>query len=182
MSEDRGVPPASIAEGLYGKDGPISGGPADPRTRAVIESGFARPDPRFTDDQARPSSAPERGAREPAFDATRYRSPDGTAYDQDLMAELSATGVSRVQGERLIELHGKAVKASEEAYAKSLEQGVDQLTRELHPEHLQAARDLINDERYTPREMREWLGRWGSHPGIARMLVNWAGLIRGGRY
>jgi len=40
MSDDR---PSSIAEGLYGKDEPISGGPADPRTRAVIDSGIAKP-------------------------------------------------------------------------------------------------------------------------------------------
>ena len=33
----------SFAESLYGRDGPISGGPSDARTRAVIEAGQAKP-------------------------------------------------------------------------------------------------------------------------------------------
>jgi hypothetical protein len=64
MSEDRGNGAAtpSIAERMYGPDGPINGGPSDPRTRTIIEAGVARPDPRFAHDQPRPSPA-DRGVR-----------------------------------------------------------------------------------------------------------------------
>ena len=57
MSDDRVAPSSadtgrpSIAHGMYGPDEPISGGPSDPRTRAVIEAGIAvgRKDPRPRD-------------------------------------------------------------------------------------------------------------------------------------
>jgi hypothetical protein len=188
MSEERGAPPASIAEALY-PGGPIDGGPSNPRTREVIESGFAKSDPRFADE--RPPTRHEGGplphapkARTgPAFDAARVQARD--QYDPGLMGEFGTAarefGLDQRGGERLLEMHSRASKAAEEHYARSLAEGVDSLQRELHPEHLTAARELINDERYTPREMREWLQTWGNHPAVARMLTNWAAAIRSSR-
>jgi hypothetical protein len=85
-------------------------------------------------------------------------------------------------GERMLELFTRAQEADKQAYARRLADGVEELQRELHPEHLATARALINDPEMTPPEMREWLATWGSHPAVARMLVAWAGTIRRGRY
>jgi hypothetical protein len=84
-------------------------------------------------------------------------------------------------GERLLEMRSRAVKASEAAYARQLADGVDQLTRELHPEHVATARALIADPAMTPLELRPWLETWGNHPLVVRLLANWVGAIRNGR-
>ena len=103
MSEDPGAPP-SIAHGLYGPDGPISGSVGDPRVQAIIDGGKARPDPRFDE---RPSSRPERN--EQMFDVARYQPANGA--DPALMQEFSAIGVRQAQGEKLLGLHEKAMAA-----------------------------------------------------------------------
>jgi hypothetical protein len=180
MSDER----PSAAQALYGEEGPISDGPGG-RAREVVDAGIARPDPRFVDDRAPP---PRQEARSgPAFDSARYRPTDSSSpIDPGLMGEFSGVAqelnLDQRGGERLLEMHSRAVKASEEAYARRLADNVDRLERELPAEHLRAARELINDENYTPREMREWLGTWGNHPAVAQMLVRWAAAIRNGRY
>jgi hypothetical protein len=176
MSEER----PSAAEAMYGRDGPINDGPAGERTRALIEQGIAHPDERY----ARESPPARQEARGPTFDSARY--PGRDQLDPGMTGEFSAVarelGLTQRGGERLLEMHSRAVKASEEAYARRLAEGSDQLARELNPEHVQIARDLIADERMTPKELRPWLETWGNHPLIARLLVNWAAAIRGGRH
>ena len=76
MSEER----PSAAEALYGPNGPISDGPGLGRQREVIESGFARPDPRFADER-QPSPSQPAARPGPAFDAARYTVPAGTQLD-----------------------------------------------------------------------------------------------------
>jgi hypothetical protein len=150
----------------------------------VIDAGIARPDPRFIDER---SSPPRQEARsEPTFDPGRYTAPEGYDTHPELMREFTALarefGLSQKNGARALDFYRRAGERAEQDYAAQLEANVDRLERELPAEHLQAARELINDERYTPREMREWLGRWGNHPAVATMLTRWAAAIRDGRY
>ena len=171
------APPASdarpsAAEALYGPDGPASG-PSG--AKAFVEAGIARPDPRFADERS-----PTRPG--PGFDAARWRG--GDQFDPQMMGECSSVaremGLDQKGGERLIELHSRAQQAAEENYARKLSEGVDELARSLPAEDLAAARSLIADERFTPRELRPWLERWGNHPAIATMLTRWASAIRRG--
>ena len=187
MSEDRSAPP-SAAEALY-PGGPINDGPGLGRTKELIESGIAKPAASpFAEE--RPSPRTERGTErrgEPTpFDANRYQPPEGYQAHPELMREFAGLAreerLSHRGGERMLELFTRAQEADKQAYAQRLAAGVEELQRELHPEHLATARALINDPEMTPPEMRQWLATWGSHPAVARMLTAWAGAIRRGRY
>jgi hypothetical protein len=190
MSDDRAAPP-SIAEAMY-PGGPDAG---SEQARRVIESGIARPAearPLFDSNgntvqplprQPAPTSPPAG----PAFDAARVELPQGLAADPQTMGEFSTTakelGLSQAAGERLLQMHHRANKAAEEAYAAKLDAGAEQLARSFRPEHVQATTDLLNDTSMTPIEIRDWLISWGSrHPALATMLVNWATAINGRRY
>jgi hypothetical protein len=188
MSEER----PSIAEAMYGKDGPIGGGPSDERTRAIIDSGIARPDPRFADSSRPPlpgqiPTRPNQPVMTPApgpgaFDAARLQ--NSNQYDSGLLSEFQKVagthGITQRGGSELLELHARATKASEEAYAARLADGAEALERSLPARDLQAARELINDPELTPAELRPWLAQWGNHPLIATMLTRWAAAIRRG--
>jgi hypothetical protein len=183
MSEERPAP----AQALYGEAGPISDGPAGERTKALIESGRAQPDPRFLDERA-PPSQPERGPErraEPAFDPSRYQVPDGYEAHPELMREFSGLarefGLSQKNGERALDFYRRATEASEEHYARQLAGNTERLARELPPEDVRMVQELINDPALTPAPMRDWILRWGSHEAVATMLTKWAAAIRDGR-
>jgi hypothetical protein len=120
------------------------------------------------------------------FDAARYRTSDGTSFDPNLMGEFGRAahelGLDQRGGERLLEMHSRAVKASEEAYARQLDRNSEQLARSLPAEDVQTVKELLVDPNLTPPEMRAWVERWGSHPAVATMLTRWAAAIRNGRY
>src|SRR5215469_12593014 len=96
---DTSFVPLSLAEGLYGPDGPINGGPTDPRARAVIDSGIARPaaetepEPRRAlfagaDKEARPTAPPSPPAGE-IFDAAKFEVPEGFTADPATLGEFA---------------------------------------------------------------------------------------------
>jgi hypothetical protein len=188
MSEER----PSIAEAMYGKDGPIGGGPSDPRTREIIDGGIARPDPRFVNDRPSSSRPPLPGAvpvrpgmptlsprSDPGgqpFDAARIegRDPGSMTEFQTAARELN---LDQRGGQQLLD----AIKKDEDAQVARYADGAAALERSLDPEHLAYVRELIDDPHLTPKPIREWLGRWGSHPQIAETLVNWIAYIRNGR-
>jgi hypothetical protein len=110
---------------LYGPSGPIWG-VGDPRARELIESGIAKPDPRFVDERPPPATDRNREARPgPAHDSARYKPADNIdAINPGLMGEFSSTarelGLDQRGGHRLLELHARATKASEETYPRRL--------------------------------------------------------------
>ena len=184
MSEEHGTP--SLAERMYGPDGPIGGGPSDPRTRTVIEAGVARPDPRLADDQPRPSPA-DRGVRAGApFDPGQYRPADGAQFDQGMMTEFGATarelGISQQAGERLLGLHHKAMTAQTAAlerqwndwYAQTQRHYGDRLPEIVHDIKAAVGSDPDAAEFY---RLLEWSGMAYS-PQVLRVLHRLAG---GGR-
>ena len=183
MSEDRAPP--SAAEAMYGPNGPISdGGPSGERTRAVIDAGIARPDPRFIDER---SSPPRQEARsEPTFDPGRYTAPEGYDTHPELMREFSGLarefGLNQQQGSRALDFYRRATEASEEHYARQLAGNTERLSHELPAEDVRTVQELINDPALTPAPMKDWILRWGSHPDVAHMLTRWARAIRNGRY
>jgi hypothetical protein len=191
MSEDRGngaAPPSSAAEAMYGPSGPISDGPSSERVRSIIEQGIAKPDPRFAGPREGGERSPFRqeGRSEPAFDSARYRAADGTSFDPTLMGEFSGTarelGISQRGGERLLEMHSRAIREGEQRYAEQLDRDSERLARSLPAEDIASVKELISDPQLTPPEMKQWVEKWGSHPAVARMLTAWARAIRNGRY
>ena len=85
MSEERAAPP-SAAEAMYGPDGPIGGGPSDPRTREIIESGIAKPANPGLFAEERPSPRTERnGSASQDPHAPGDQAPEG--YDTFLKKE-----------------------------------------------------------------------------------------------
>jgi hypothetical protein len=190
MSEER----PSIADSLYphlAGDGATTwagehGDVGIDQARRVQMEGFAKPDPRFTEDPSRPATAPAPSARPgPTFDAARYRAPDGAGLAPATMQEFTGLAadlkIDQPGGERLLAFGHRAVKADEERYLERLAEGLPQLERELDPDHVATARALIADERYTPAELRPWIEKWSAHPQLVRMLVNWAGAIANSR-
>jgi hypothetical protein len=168
----------SLAERMY-PGGPIGGGPADPRTREAIEAGIARPDPRFVDERA-----PEGGG--PSFDAARYRAPNGAEYDHGMMGEFSSAarelGISQQAGERLLEMHHKAMTAQTAAlerqwndwYAQTQRHYGDRLPEIVHDIKAAIGSDPDAAEFY---RLLEWSGMAYS-PQVLRVLHRLAG---GGR-
>jgi hypothetical protein len=169
MSETHGngtAPPATLAEGLYGKDGPISGGPADPRTRAVIESGFARPDPRFSD-EPRPSPVPPARATpapgSQAFDAARYAN-EGQLDLGEFSGVARDLNLSQGQAEQLLSLHTKETAAQKAA-----------LERTWDSWHQTSRRDLGDRLEPMVSDIRQAIG---SDRDAARFyeLLTWSGI------
>jgi hypothetical protein len=193
MSETRGngadTAVISLADRLY-PGGPISG-PGDSRAREIIDGGQARPDPRFVDEPGKAGqlfgSAERSRGPEPTFDPSRYTAPEGYEAHPQMMREFAGlakeVGLSHRGGERMLELFTRATDFNNEAYARRLADGAEQLSRELDPEHLATAKALIADPQITPPALRPWIETWGSHPLLAKWIVNLAGMIRnGGRY
>jgi hypothetical protein len=108
---------------MYGPAGPISGGPGDPRTRAIIDGGIAipsagmlptRPPPLMNSTPTAPGTpvltrdAPGTGR----FDPSAWQPPEGHSIDRAALDEFSTTagelGLDHAQAERLLELHHKA--------------------------------------------------------------------------
>ena len=188
MADDR----PSIASAIWGAQGPINGGPSDPRTRAIIDAGIARPsgDTPSTVTGMVPTPVPtaptDRIVEEPRlFNPGAYTPPEGQSLDPALLSEFSTAaqelGLDQRDGERLLALHQKAITASEDAYAKRLQDGVEALTRELPQQGIEDARAMIDNPALTPPELKPWLAQWGNHPLLARMLVQWAQAVRIGR-
>jgi hypothetical protein len=181
-----GTPPPSIAEAMYGPGGPIGGGPSDPRTRAIIEGGIARPSEGAGSRPPLPNSYPTR-PNQPVI--TPRNDPGGQPFDAtriDGRDPGSMTAFQTAANELKLDQHGgqqllDAIKKDEDAQVARYTDGAAALERSLDPEHLAFARELIADEHLTPAPIREWLGRWGSHPQIAETLVNWIAYIRNGR-
>jgi hypothetical protein len=186
----------SAAQALYGKDGPISDGPNGDRARAVIDSGIARPSENsiFGSDQqpgARPPPASDQSRPSPTsptpaapFNPERYAAPEGGHLHPELMSEFAkearSLGIGHQGGERLLDLHHKAVREQEEHYARSLDANVERLQRELPAEDVQMVNRLIADPQMTPPSMKAHIERWGNHEDFARMLTAWARAIREG--
>jgi hypothetical protein len=115
MSEERGAPPSgSFADRMYphlaGQDGALGEGGLD-QARRMQQEGVAKPDPRF----AAPPTRSE--AREPAFDAARWR---GAQLD---LGEFSTVArdlnLSQRQAERLLEMHTKETAAQKAALERT---------------------------------------------------------------
>jgi hypothetical protein len=180
MSENHGgngaAPPPSLAERMY-PNGPISGGPSDPRTREIIDSGIAKPARSLFADERTPAR-PEQN--EPGFDPAKLPGYEGV--DPAILQDLGRTGISQRQGTELRPIYERAVKDDIQRYARSLEQNFDRLQRELPAEDVRMVRELINDQRLTPPEMATWLRTWSNHEGLAHMLTAWVRAIRNGRY
>jgi hypothetical protein len=185
----------SAAEAMYGPDGPISDGPnfnepAVNRARAMIESGIAKPAAE-TPGNALFGDRPDNGQARPApsgtppaapFNANSYSAPEGGHIDPGLLGEFSTAakelGLDQRGGERLLDMHHKAMRAELDHYAQRLADDAGQLERTLPAHDLAAARDFVNDPQLTPPELRPWLAQWGNHPLIAQMLTNWAREMR----
>jgi hypothetical protein len=188
MSENRSnggaPPPATAAEALYGRDGPISGGPNFGTQRQFVEGGIARPDPRFADER-QPARQEARG---PAFDPARYTAPEGYETHPEMMNEFaglaSEFGLDQQAGARTLDLYRRATEASEQAYARSLEAKVDSWAGALPPQDIEDAKVMLNDPDYTPVAIREWTKTWASrHPDFGKMIAAWgAAAARGRRY
>jgi hypothetical protein len=159
-------------------------------TQATIEAGFAKPAAEtpgtalFGDRQPRPPSPSGTPPAAP-FNANSYSAPSGGHIDPTLLGEFSTAarelGLDQKGGERLLDLHHKGMQAELDHYAKRLADDAGQLERTLPAQDLEAARELINDDRYTPPELRPWLAQWGNHPLVAQLLTRWASAIRNGR-
>jgi hypothetical protein len=189
MSDDRAAPASpdtgpSIAASIYGSDGPISGGPSDPRTRAAIEAGFAKPAaevpgnafydpgrkpaPLFGGDQARQPAPTNPAASDRMFDATRYQAPDGVEIDPALMGEFGNAardlGLRQPQAEALLALHNKAIAAQTARYEQTRADW-----------YATTERDFGHD---LPRAVDDIKHAVGTGPDAARFyeLLEWSGL------
>jgi hypothetical protein len=182
--------PPSLAQGLYGETGPISGGPADPRVAALIDAGKARtagePAPTrpalFGGDQ--PRQPEETATRVDLFEPGRFKLPDG--YEPGgMFPEFASLArelkLNQRDGERALDLYRRSIETEQDHYAQSLEANVDRLSRELPAEDVRMVNQLINDSYYTPPAMKDWILKWGAHEGVATMLTRWASAIRQAR-
>jgi hypothetical protein len=172
---DTGV--ISLADRMY-PGGPIEG-PGDGRQRELIESGVAKPAASLLADQRSSPRGPEQRA-EPAFDPAKLQGYEGV--DPAITQDLGRIGISQRQATELRPIYERAVKDDMQRFARQLNEGSEQLSRELNPEDLATAKALIADPQMTPAALRPWLEEWGSHPDLVRMLVRWARAIRNGRY
>ena len=130
MSEER----PSAAEAMYGPDGPVSDGPNFGRQREMIESGIARPDPRFADEEARPSPIDNRQARSgPAFDTARV--PVSFDADPQMLRSFGTAarsmGLSQSQGQQLLDMHQEAMKGQTAALERQWQGWWETSHREL---------------------------------------------------
>jgi hypothetical protein len=165
---------------MYGPDGPINGGPSNPRTREVIEAGIARPDPRFADERPPPSRSG------PAFDSARYRAADGAQFDHGMMTEFGSTarelGISQQAGERLLEMHHKAMTAQTAALERQWNDWYAQTQRHFGdrlPEVVADIKAAVGSDPDAAEFYRllEWSGMSYS-PQVLRVLHR----LAGGRY
>jgi hypothetical protein len=115
----------TLADRMYGPDGPISDGPGQGRAQELIDSGIAKPSNGTTlfgddrpapGDQNRPAPAPGQARPGLPFDAARWSSST-QAYEVDpaLMGEFGAlakdAGMGQYAGDKLLALHKKGLEA-----------------------------------------------------------------------
>lgn len=124
--------PPSLAHGLYGPDGPVTGGPSDPQVRAAIDGGQARPRddtttrpaPLFGGDQNRQPSPTNPAANDRMFDVTQYQAPDGVEIDPAIMGEFGEVatdlGLRESQAKALLAVHHKAMAARTEQHERAI--------------------------------------------------------------
>jgi hypothetical protein len=165
------------AEALYGPNGPASDGPNFTDARGVINDGIAKPaaetpgnalfGDRSATSQVRPSQAAGTPPAAP-FNANNYSAPEGGHIDPTLLGEFSTAarelGLDQRGGERLLDMHHKAMRAELDHYAQRLAADAGQLERTLPAQDLAAAQSFVNDPQLTPPELRPWLAQWGESP------------------
>lgn len=185
--------PSSFADAMYGPSGPISGGPDDPRTRAVIEAGIAKPSgasilgnrPNPAPGEGRQPAAPAKPAASestaPAkpsaaealygpvtFDPSKFTPPEGARLDNELMAEFAGAAkelkLGQEGGSKLLELHTKAVAKQHEQLQHTWSSWMETTKRDFGERLPQVVNDIK--------------GAVGDDPDAKRFyeLMEWSGL------
>jgi hypothetical protein len=172
---DTGVVP--LAARMYphlsrGESGELGEGGLD-QARRMQQEGVAKPDPRFPE-----AARPERS--EPAFDAARYRAPDGAALD---LGEFSAVArdlhLSQQQAEKLLSLHTKETAAQRNALERQWNDWYRETERHFGdrlPEVVADIKASVGNDRDAAEFYRllEWSGMSYS-PAVLRVLHRLAG-------
>jgi hypothetical protein len=175
MSDVHDSGPPSIAEAMYGKDGPINGRVSDDGTRLGIEAGIARPAAEralFGNGQQPPPAGQTPAA---AFNPERYAAPEGGHLDPAMMGEFSTAarelGINQQGGEKLLDLHHKAMtqgheRARADWYATTERDFGGQLPRVVSDIQAAVGNDADAQRFY---KMLEWSGL-AVEPSVLRVL------------
>jgi hypothetical protein len=194
MAEDAGAPEQSLASRIYGREGPISGGPSDPRVRNIIESGRAQPSsllsarPGQQQPGQRPAQQPSAApgpTPAPSFDAGKLA--DAGDLDPGMLGQFADTakelGLNQAGGQRLLDMHKEAVAARDQQFHQEITNW-EQDTKQQFGPHLanvvEEVRGAIGEDADAQRfvQLLDWSGL-GSNASVLRVLHR---LARGGRY